>query len=335
MVGLLDLANSCMAMSLTTPVMQQTWECVTELSKVTRQKHFVMHLNENHSSERNAREEESYYFVDREAVELLSKFKAQQEEILVLREQIATASIKELELLNEKHVLERRLSDLRMAIDEKQNESITTAMKELAHRKSYLEENLKLANDLKAVEDERYTFTSSMLSLLAEFGVRPRAINASAITNSTKGQNGFDFYPYNPYPNGQKLESTSEASRFLSHHDLTYMKDVHNEAGADLHHPFVNDNPKEFTSNTSKMVEGLTGISLEDNAGKAMSQKATPDSQFQMLTMHEELVSSSSEGATNPDYVVTADDVDKLLSVECIPMDDVGHQRFTSLHHST
>ena len=31
-------------------------------------------------------------------------------------------------------------------------------------------------------------------------------------------------------------------------------------------------------------------------------------------------------GATNPEYIVTADDVDKLIAVECIPMDDQGHQ---------
>ncbi|XP_058224086.1 uncharacterized protein LOC131333538 isoform X2 [Rhododendron vialii] len=32
------------------------------------------------------------------------------------------------------------------------------------------------------------------------------------------------------------------------------------------------------------------------------------------------------EGATAPEYVVTADDVDKLIAVECIPMDDQGRQ---------
>lgn len=31
-------------------------------------------------------------------------------------------------------------------------------------------------------------------------------------------------------------------------------------------------------------------------------------------------------GATNPEYIVTADDVDKIIAVECIPMDDQGHQ---------
>ncbi|GAU30762.1 hypothetical protein TSUD_354870 [Trifolium subterraneum] len=30
--------------------------------------------------------------------------------------------------------------------------------------------------------------------------------------------------------------------------------------------------------------------------------------------------------ATNPEYVVTADDVDKLIAVECIPMDNKGRQ---------
>jgi len=32
------------------------------------------------------------------------------------------------------------------------------------------------------------------------------------------------------------------------------------------------------------------------------------------------------EGATHPEYIVTADDVDKLIAVECIPMDDQGRQ---------
>ncbi|KAJ4721442.1 Protein kinase-like domain, Concanavalin A-like lectin/glucanase domain protein [Melia azedarach] len=32
------------------------------------------------------------------------------------------------------------------------------------------------------------------------------------------------------------------------------------------------------------------------------------------------------EGATEQDYVVTVDDVDKLIALECIPVDDQGHQ---------
>ena len=36
----------------------------------------------------------------------------------------------------------------------------------------------------------------------------------------------------------------------------------------------------------------------------------------------------SDSGATDPEYIVTADDVDKLIAVECIPMDDIGNQVF-------
>lgn len=37
-------------------------------------------------------------------------------------------------------------------------------------------------------------------------------------------------------------------------------------------------------------------------------------------------------GATNPEYVVTADDVDKRIAVECIPMDNHGQQVFCKLY---
>lgn len=38
------------------------------------------------------------------------------------------------------------------------------------------------------------------------------------------------------------------------------------------------------------------------------------------------LIKVLDSGATNPEYFVTADDVDKLIAVECIPMDDQGRQ---------
>ncbi|KAH9771193.1 hypothetical protein KPL71_012613 [Citrus sinensis] len=39
-------------------------------------------------------------------------------------------------------------------------------------------------------------------------------------------------------------------------------------------------------------------------------------------------------GAIGPEYVVTADDVGKLISVECIPMDDQGHMSEIDMHMS-
>ncbi|MCE0481638.1 hypothetical protein HAX54_039526 [Datura stramonium] len=123
---------------------------------------------------------------DREAMELYSRAKAQQEEILYLREQIALASVRESQLLNEKHGLEKKFSELRMALDEKQSEAIISASNELARRKGDLEENLRLVNELKDTEDDKYIFMSSMLGLLAEYGIFPRAASASSLTNNVK-----------------------------------------------------------------------------------------------------------------------------------------------------
>jgi hypothetical protein len=86
---------------------------------------------------------------DPEEMALYAKVRSQEEEIHSLQERIAAACLKDMQLLNEKYGLERKCADLRVAIDEKQNESVTSALNELARRKGDLEENLKLAHDLK------------------------------------------------------------------------------------------------------------------------------------------------------------------------------------------
>ncbi|RLN28009.1 uncharacterized protein C2845_PM05G32980 [Panicum miliaceum] len=124
--------------------------------------------------------------MDPETKDLYFRSQSQEDEILLLRKQIADASLKELRLLNEKHILERRLTDLRMAVDEKQEEAISGALKQLNQKKNHLEENMRLANELKVEEEELYLFTSSLLSMLAEYNVRPPQINASTITTGAK-----------------------------------------------------------------------------------------------------------------------------------------------------
>lgn len=146
---------------------------------------FRRHNSETHLAPSKLKDG-NFDFQSPEAKELHLRVSAQKEEIRRLREQIAVECVKELQLLNEKCALERKFSDLRMAIHEKQNESITSASNELARRKADLEENLKLTHDLKAAEDERYIFMSSLLGLLAEHGLWPHVVNASAITSSVK-----------------------------------------------------------------------------------------------------------------------------------------------------
>ncbi|XP_062197439.1 uncharacterized protein LOC133900352 isoform X2 [Phragmites australis] len=124
--------------------------------------------------------------MDPETKELYFRSRSQEDEILLLRKQIADASLKELRLLKEKHILERKLTDMRMAVDERQEEAISGTMKQLSQRKSHLEENMRLANELKVEEEELYLFTSSLLSMLAEYNFRPPQIHASTITIGTK-----------------------------------------------------------------------------------------------------------------------------------------------------
>ncbi|XP_042484530.1 uncharacterized protein LOC122064820 isoform X3 [Macadamia integrifolia] len=372
------------------------------------------HIAERYFNSRNLRGDDNVnYSPEQEAMELNFRLRAQKEEILLLREQISDACLKELQLLNEKHALERKFSDLRVALDEKQKDAITSALGEMARRKGGLEENLRLAHDMKVVEDERYIFTSSMLGLLAEYGIRPHVINASAICNSAKrlyeelqwkirmshanfldinsklvyqaadGPSSKDhqstsvfkgqlrtstvpngFHPSNFYFHERDLEPTSNMTRFPWNPDPMDMKDI--IPNVEMHH---RDDRREILINSDK---GL------DNVVKENETNASTDTPFHFPTLYEEHASSASEegllpgiegfqiigdakpgntlqacgypvhgtslcmfqwvrhlqngtrhyieGATNPEYVVTADDADKLIAVECIPMDEKGCQ---------
>ncbi|KAJ4958205.1 hypothetical protein NE237_025316 [Protea cynaroides] len=372
------------------------------------------HIAERNFISRNLRRDDNVnYSPEQEAMELNLRLRAQKEEILLLREQISGACIKELQLLNEKYVLERKFSDLRVALDEKQKDAVTSSLAELSRRKGDIEENLRLAYDMKVVEDERYIFTSSMLGLLAEYGIRPHMINASAICNSAKrlyeelqwkirmshanfmdinsklvyqagdGFSNKDYQstsllkgqlqtttvpigPSNFYIHERHLEPTSNMTRSLWNPDPMDMKGI--AANVEIHH---RDN-----------IRGVEGPSLPsnlvDNFVKENENNASNDTNFHFPTLHEEHASSASEegilpgiegfqiigdakpgntlqgcgypvhgtslcmfqwvrhlqngtrqyieGATNPEYVVTADDVDKLIAVECIPMDEKNRQ---------
>ncbi|KAM0841872.1 hypothetical protein ACQ4PT_058749 [Festuca glaucescens] len=87
--------------------------------------------------------------MDPETKELYLRSRTQEEEILLLRKQITDASSKELQLLSEKHILERKLADLRMAVDERQEDAISGALKQLNEKRNHIEENMRLSNDLK------------------------------------------------------------------------------------------------------------------------------------------------------------------------------------------
>uniref|UniRef100_A0A7N2LHG1 Uncharacterized protein n=1 Tax=Quercus lobata TaxID=97700 RepID=A0A7N2LHG1_QUELO len=318
---------------------------------------------------------------DREAMELYSRARAQEEEIQFLREQIALACLKEMRLLNEKYALEMKFSDLRMAIDEKQNEAITSALNELVRRKSALEGNLKLAHDLKAAEDERYVFMSSMLGLLAEYGIWPRVLNASVISDNLKrlhdqlqwkirtshdrmrelisvvdnlgGNSSHD----NDSPDFDNLrdqlhhtpmgpQPTGDMPRYMQHNDLANISSNIDRKMADplTRGSIYNGNVRGKVETEPVLDPADNGSVSEEGPGIENFQiigdaipgcrllgcgypvRGTSLCMFQWVRHLQDGTRQYIEGATNPEYIVTADDVDKLIAVECIPMDDIGHQ---------
>ncbi|XP_038725447.1 uncharacterized protein LOC120016648 isoform X2 [Tripterygium wilfordii] len=357
------------------------------------------------------RDDNFNYLQDQEAMELHSQATSQKEEIQTLHQQIDVSCMKEQQLLNEKYALERKVSDLRMAIDEKQNEAITSASNELVRRKGDLEENLKLVHDLKAAEDERFVFMSSMLGVLAEYGIRPHVMNASEISNCIKdrlrevtsvlgtptgsllhdkdisgyrvlnGQLPSESMGQHGFPSDLQrteehhLKPSEDMWRYVSDNDPTNRRTL--IFNSETRQQFNGNNVQEFLTKSNSALAGTIPNNLFDKGEiKARGREAADNAFSHTASMHDEIASSASEegpgiegfqiigdatpgekllgcgypvrgtslcmfqwirhlddgtrqyieGATNPEYIVTADDVDKLLAVECIPMDDQGRQ---------
>ncbi|XP_008796274.2 uncharacterized protein LOC103711776 isoform X2 [Phoenix dactylifera] len=348
------------------------------------------------------------HLLDPEIMELYYRSRSQEEEILLLRKQVADAFVKELQLLNEKHILERKLSELRMELDEKQDDAISSTVKELTKKKNCLEENLRLANDLKVVEEELHIFTSSLLSLLAEFNIRPPMMNAFTIGSGAKrlyhhmhwkirsanagfddinhlvgnqpsnltasyghqpssssksqlsqpfmGSKVNDFPQYNYYPMDMHVEARSNQSRFIRDYDMPLSNnDKPREVGgtsapnffedntgesyrklmtdSQFYMPPPHDNQASSVSEGEASLPGIEGFQIigEAKPGNTLRACGYPTNGttlciFQWVRHLQDGTRQYIEGATVPEYVVTADDVDTLLAVDCTPMDDNGRQ---------
>ncbi|KAL8204385.1 hypothetical protein R6Q57_010008 [Mikania cordata] len=295
-----------------------------------------------------------------EEEEHLARAKTQKEEIQHLRQQVTFASVRERQLLNEKYTLEKKFSELRLALDEKQNEAIESAANELARRKGVLDENLNLAHELKVTEDERYIFMSSLVGLLAEYGILPRVTNAAALSDSIKDHQQFSPSPYNNSTGGRHLESNYDVSKYTPlngqmnqppendnrrkfesrpvSQNTEHVYDNNRgsnrfQDGADNNYiqpPSVNDGDDSYALEDGPGIEGFQIIGDAKPGGKLLGcgfpVRGTSLCMFQWVRHLQDGTREYIEGATNPDYVLTADDVDKLIAVECIPMDERGRQ---------
>lgn len=90
---------------------------------------------------------------------------------------------------------------------------------------------------------------------------------------------------------------------------------------------------EEYASHVYEDGPGIDGFQIIGEAipgekvlGCGFPVRGTTLCMFQWVRHLEDGTRQYIEGATHPEYIVTADDVDKLIAVECIPMDDQGRQ---------
>ncbi|CAA7402309.1 unnamed protein product [Spirodela intermedia] len=117
---------------------------------------------------------------------LLKQVKEHEEEISQLRRHLADFSMKEAQIRNEKYVLEKRIAHMRLAFDQQQQDLVDAASKALSYRQEIIEENIRLTYALQAAQQEKSTFVSSLMPLLAEYNFQPSVPDAMAITSNLK-----------------------------------------------------------------------------------------------------------------------------------------------------
>ncbi|KAK2456091.1 hypothetical protein QL285_003487 [Trifolium repens] len=109
-----------------------------------------------------------------------------EEEIVLLRKHLADYSAKEAQIRNEKYVLEKRIAYMRLAFDQQQQDLVDAASKALSYRQDIIEENIRLTYALQDAQQERSTFVSSLLPLLAEYSLQPPVADAQSIVSNVK-----------------------------------------------------------------------------------------------------------------------------------------------------
>ncbi|KAM1655289.1 hypothetical protein ACFX2K_007573 [Malus domestica] len=118
--------------------------------------------------------------------DLVVRIHEHDQEIMQLRKHLADYSIKEAQIRNEKYVLEKRIAYMRLAFDQQQQDLVDAASKSLSYRQDIIEENIRLAYAVQDAQQERSTFVSSLLPILAEYSLQPPVPDAQSIVESVK-----------------------------------------------------------------------------------------------------------------------------------------------------
>lgn len=109
-----------------------------------------------------------------------------QDEINQLKKLLSDCAMKEMQLVHENHMLEKRMSELRLTIEKYQQELVDATSRETSIRQDVLEENARLSSDIRSALQEIHFYASSLMPLLAEFNLQPATRDPHSIVSGIK-----------------------------------------------------------------------------------------------------------------------------------------------------
>ncbi|MCO5546585.1 hypothetical protein L7F22_000014 [Adiantum nelumboides] len=118
--------------------------------------------------------------------ELVKSALRPQDEIKHLKRIVSDCSLKEMQLVHENHMLEKRLSELRLTIEKYQQELVDANSRETSIRHDVLEDNARLTSEIRAAMQEINFYASSLMPLLGEFNLQPATRDPHSIVSGIK-----------------------------------------------------------------------------------------------------------------------------------------------------
>ncbi|XP_028756481.1 uncharacterized protein LOC114729251 isoform X2 [Neltuma alba] len=118
--------------------------------------------------------------------ELFARIRENERELLQLRKRLADYSIKEAQIRHENDDLQKRIADIHVAFDHQQHNLENSESKSSSYRQQIIEENIHLAYALENAEQERLTFMSTLLPLLAQYSLQPPDPDARSVVSNLK-----------------------------------------------------------------------------------------------------------------------------------------------------
>ncbi|KAK3030331.1 hypothetical protein RJ639_038964 [Escallonia herrerae] len=242
--------------------------------------------------------------------DLANKIRDYEEEILQLRKHNAEYSVK--------------------AFDQQQQELVDAASKAISYRQDIIEENIRLTYALQEAQEDRSTFVSSLMPILAEYSLQPPVADAQSIVSHlkvlfkhlqekliiTEKNIGLELVPQQAYSNGHLTFSPEPQT--TTDWDITGPRHRGSDGGAALnpepdafgrYSPLVNrNNASQDLPAQLHVSQGDTHTRYSEETTSKQVTLSDPVSSIEMDGDQNWRVPSVSWGSKNSSYTTTLDD---------------------------